>query len=188
MGGQRVPKSKIFLKAEEKIIRTLLILDKKCSDEEILDKFKELFPDDWMKIVKRYEAHERITPIGESHPMPPPRNYLLNKFRKYRQMYNNGENLGKILEELNKPKSKFTEETPENIEILISHINTNLNYKDGILAINKLAKFKCAKSIDALMRFMESDANFELRKLAFDRLVRFGCDVKHPSKSASKKL
>lgn len=184
MGRQRVTKGKVFQKSEEKVIKTLLALRKECSDEEILDKFKELFSDDWQKIIKRYKEHERLTPVGKSHPMPIPRKYLLNKFYKYRKMYNNGENLSEILESLNlkKPKPKFVEDTPENIEALIAQINASLNYKDGVMAINKLAKFKCDKSIQALMVFMESNADFNLRKLAFNRLVRFGCDVKHPTK------
>ncbi|MBQ4797349.1 hypothetical protein F9U41_25385, partial [Pectobacterium versatile] len=65
-------------------------------------------------------------------------------------MYKKGEDLNKILEELNTPQPKFTEETPENIEALIAQINKNLGYKDGTVAINKLAKFKCDQSIKAL--------------------------------------
>lgn len=183
MGRQRVTKGQVFQKSEEKVIKTLLKLKKGCSDEEILDAFKELFPDDWKKIIKRYEEHERLTPVGKRHPMPIPRKYLLNKFAKYRNMHNNGEDLSETLENLNKPKPKFVEETPANVEDLIAQLNADMHYKDSVMAINKLAKFKCDKSIHALMVFMESNADFNLRKLAFNRLLRFGCDVKHPSKN-----
>lgn len=97
MNRQRVPKGQVFQKSEEKIIKTLLKLDKNCNNEAVLNKFKELFPEDWMKIIKRYEAHERLTPPGKSHPMPVPPSYLLNKFRKYRDMYKNGEDLEKLV-------------------------------------------------------------------------------------------
>ncbi|MEB0165402.1 hypothetical protein QN360_21105, partial [Glaciimonas sp. CA11.2] len=62
MSRQRVPKGKVFQKQDEKIIKTLQELEKNCSDDFLVSKFEELFPEDWVKIVKRYEAHERLTP------------------------------------------------------------------------------------------------------------------------------
>lgn len=56
------------------------------------------------KIINRYEAHERLTKPGKSHPMPVPPSYLLNKFRKYRELYKNGEDLELLLASLVKPK------------------------------------------------------------------------------------
>ena len=97
-------------------------------------------------------------------------------------MYENGEDLNRILEEPNTPQPKFTEETSENIEDLITQINKNIRYKDEIIALDRLTKFKCNQSIKALIALMESNADFDLRKLAFNRLTRFRCDVRHPSK------
>ncbi len=182
MNRQRVPKGQVFQKSEEKIIKTLLKLDKNCNNEAVLNKFKELFPEDWMKIIKRYEAHERLTPPGKSHPMPVPPSYLLSKFRKYRYMYKNGEDLEKLLDSLNTPQPKFIEGIPENIENIITQINSNTVHDNRIIAINKLAKFKCEQSIKVLTDLLESNEDFELRKLAYDRLKRFGCDVRPPSK------
>ena len=182
MNRQRVPKGQVFQKSEEKIIKTLLKLDKNCNNEAVLNKFKELFPEDWMKIIKRYEAHERLTPPGKSHPMPVPPSYLLNKFRKYRDMYKKGEDLEELLDSLTTPQPKFIEGIPENIESIIAQTNINTAHDNRIVAINKLAKFKCDQSIKVLTDLLESDKDFEIRKLAYDRLKRFSCDVRPPSK------
>ena len=182
MNRQRVPKGQVFQKSGEKIIKTLLKLDKNCNDDAVLNKFKELFPEDWVKIIKRYEAHERLTLPGKSHPMPVPPSYLLNKFRKYRDMYKKGEDLEKLLNSLNIPEPKFAEGIPENIEDLIGQINRTIDCNNRIIAINKLAKFKCDQSINVLTDLLESDNSFEIRKLAYDRLKRFGCTVRPPFK------
>ena len=182
MNRQRVPKGQVFQKSEEKVIKTLLKLDRNCNDDAVLAKFKELFPEDWMQIIKRYEAHERLTPPGKSHPMPVPPSYLLNKFRKYRDMYKKGEDLEKLLDSLNTPEPKFVEGVPENIEDLIGQVNRSIDRENRIISINKLAKFKCDHSIKVLTDLLESDNSFEIRKLAYDRLKRFGCNVRPPSK------
>ena len=111
MGRQRVPKGKVFQKPDEKIINTLTALDVNHSDNELIEKFSELYPDDWEKIVKRYNDHERLTPKGKTHPMPPPRKYLLNICHRYRELHNKGKDLNLMLDELNKPKQKLSEET-----------------------------------------------------------------------------
>ena len=85
MGRQRVPKGQIFLKKDEKIADVFSKLNADSSDEEFISKFRELYPEDWKKIVARYEAHERLTPAGKSHPMPQPRQYLLNAARNARR-------------------------------------------------------------------------------------------------------
>lgn len=84
MTRARVPNGQIFMKKEEKILATLKELPGTHSDSEFVAKFKELHSDDWQKIVARYEAHERVTPKGKSHPMPPPERYLLNISKKLR--------------------------------------------------------------------------------------------------------
>jgi len=85
MGRQRVPTGQIFLKKEEKIRATINSLDTNHSEDQFIEKFQELYPDDWQKIVKRYEAHERLTPEGKSHPMPPPKKYLINAYKIVRK-------------------------------------------------------------------------------------------------------
>ena len=84
MGRERVPKGQVFLKKEEKILTTISNLVADYSDDDFIAKFRELYPEDWGKIVKRFNAHERLTPAGKSHPMAPPPKYLLNISNKYR--------------------------------------------------------------------------------------------------------
>ncbi|MBD2138703.1 hypothetical protein H6F32_14160 [Anabaena sp. FACHB-1237] len=95
----RVPKGQVFLKKEEKILRTLKNLNGNHSDSDFILKFKELYPDDWQKIVARYEAHQRLTPKGKSHPIPPPEKYLLNISKKHRTVHAQGENLSSLPKE-----------------------------------------------------------------------------------------
>ncbi len=182
MNRQRVPKGKVFQKQDEKIIKTLQNLEPSCSDDFIVSKFKELFPDDWEKIVKRYEAHERLTPDGKSHPMPHPRKYLINKFRKYRDLYAKGEDLNKILDSLNTPQPKFTEESPPNIEDIITQANDKASHERRIEAVNKLGKYKCNLSINTLQAIVENDRIYDVRRVAYERLKRFGCEVLPPKK------
>lgn len=101
MTRERVPKGQVFLKKEEKISRTLedLEANHSDSDSDFILKFKELYPDDWRKIVARYEAHERVNPKGKSHPMPPPDKYLLNISRKLRTVHAQSEDLGSLAKE-----------------------------------------------------------------------------------------
>jgi hypothetical protein len=177
MSRQRVSKGKVFPKPDEKIIKTLQALEPNCSDESLVTKFKLLFLDDWKKILKHYEDHERLTPEGKSHPMPQPTKYLINKFRKYRVLHAKGEDLNIILEDLNTPKPKFTEELPSNIEQLIAQANNKTSYELRIEAVNKLGKFKCEASIVALQSIVVNDRVYDVRKVAQDRLIRFGCEV-----------
>ncbi|MCC5628239.1 hypothetical protein LC613_08960 [Nostoc sphaeroides CHAB 2801] len=87
MSRQRVPKGQVFLKKEEKIAAALERLPPDHSDAEFIAKFREQHESDWQKIVARYEAHERLTKPGKSHPMPPPEKYLLNAARTQRLYY-----------------------------------------------------------------------------------------------------
>ena len=85
MNRKRVPKGQIFLKKEEKISATMAALDKPHSELQFVEKFKELYPGDWEKIVKRFNAHERLTPEGKGHPMPNPTQYLINAYKNQKR-------------------------------------------------------------------------------------------------------
>jgi hypothetical protein len=81
VGRQRVPKGQVFLKKEEKIEATVNALNANHSEDQFVEKFQELYPKDWGKIVTRYEAHERLTPEGKTHPMAHPKQYLINAYK-----------------------------------------------------------------------------------------------------------
>ncbi|MEA5523594.1 hypothetical protein [Nodularia spumigena] len=68
-------------------------------NEDFILKFQDLYPNDWQKIVARYEAHEKLTPKGKSHPMPKPEKYLLNISYKLRTAYAKGEMLSSVVQE-----------------------------------------------------------------------------------------
>lgn len=99
MARARVPKGQVFVKKEEKIVKTLNNLKLTHSDEDFILKFQDLYPNDWQKIVARYEAHEKLTPKGKSHPMPKPEKYLLNISYKFRAAYAKGEKLSSVVQE-----------------------------------------------------------------------------------------
>lgn len=80
---KRVSKGQIIIKKEEKLARIFDIMPEGYTEEDFINKFKEEFPKDWERIVKRYNEHERLTPKGKSHPMAEPKKYLLNAMKVY---------------------------------------------------------------------------------------------------------
>lgn len=93
MGKQRVPKGQVFLKKEEKVLDVLRHLGPKNTDHEFVEKFQELYPNAWTKVVARWKIHEQLTPLGKSHPMPLPSQYVINVGQRFRKRYAEGESL-----------------------------------------------------------------------------------------------
>lgn len=83
MGRKRVPKGQIIQKKDQKIQQVLQNLSDGYSEQDFVGKFRELFPKDWGNIVRRYDAHERLTKPGKSHPMAPPEKYLKNALKAF---------------------------------------------------------------------------------------------------------
>ena len=83
MGRKHTPKGQVVLKKAEKLQSVDAALPSGASAEDFVAKFQEMFPDDWGRIVRRYEAHERQTAPGKGHPMPEPRKYLLNMVKNF---------------------------------------------------------------------------------------------------------
>ena len=71
----------VITKKDEKIQATVEALNQEFSQEQFIEKFKELFPKDWSRIEKNYRDHERKTEPGKSHPMPEPHQYLRNALK-----------------------------------------------------------------------------------------------------------
>lgn len=183
MGRQRVSKGKIIPKKDEKVVDVLLTLDPNASDDEFVKKFREMYPDDWKRVVKRYDEHERLTPKGKSHPMAKPFQYMLNASRKIRGLYANGKDLNELLLEMSTPKPKFEEGVPEKLDKMLKKLADLSSYEERILAVNQLGKFKCEESISALTEVMKNDKVYDVRDIAYQRLERFGCSVDKPVKS-----
>jgi len=182
MGRQRVSKGKIIPKKDEKVIDVLRTLEPSTSDDEFVKKFREMYPDDWQRVVKRYDEHERLTPKGKSHPMAKPFQYMLNASRKIRGLYANGKDLNELLLEMSAPKPKFEEGAPDKLDKMLKKLADISSYETRVLAVNHLVIFKCEESISALTDVMRNDKVFEVRDTAYQRLVRFGCSVDKPIK------
>ncbi len=81
MGRKHSPKGQVVLKKAEKLKAVEASLSSGASDGTFAAKFKEMYPQDWAKIVGRYKQHERT---GKAHPMPEPEKYLLNMVKVYK--------------------------------------------------------------------------------------------------------
>ena len=72
-------------KKEVKTSKVISELENDFTPDEFIEKFKELYPEDWAKIDRCYQEHEQKTKPGKKHPMPHPNQYfknLLNVFGK----------------------------------------------------------------------------------------------------------
>jgi hypothetical protein len=182
MGRQRVSKGKIIQKKDQKVIEVLMTLPSDVSGDDFVSKFREVFPEDWKKVQKRYDEHERLTPKGKSHPMAHPHQYMLNASRKLRQLYAGGADLGEILNELSAPKPKFVEGRPDNLERLLQQAGDLTSYELRVTAVNSLGKHKCDESIAALHDRLSNDPVYDVRETAYLRLARFGVEAERPRK------
>ena len=72
MGRKHTPKGQIVLQKVVKLKAVDAALPSGASPEDFAAKFKEMYPEDWVNILRRYETHERQTPRGKGHPMPEP--------------------------------------------------------------------------------------------------------------------
>lgn len=83
MGRKHSPKGQIVLKKAEKLEAIKAALPTGSSPEDFAAKFQEMYPEDWDKITRRYKAHERQNTKGQGHPMPEPKQYLLNMVKNF---------------------------------------------------------------------------------------------------------
>lgn len=83
MGRKHSPKGQVVLMKDEKLEAVGAVLPSGSPPESYATKFQEMYPEDWDKIVRRYNQHERQTPPGKTHPMPEPKQYLLNMVNNF---------------------------------------------------------------------------------------------------------
>jgi hypothetical protein len=83
VGRKHSPKGQIVLKKAEKLKAVRAALPPGSPPEDFVAKFQELYPEDWGKINRRYQAHERQNAKGKGHPMPEPKQYLLNMVKNF---------------------------------------------------------------------------------------------------------
>jgi len=87
MSTKHSPKGQIVLKKQEKLEAVMAAMPAGGPPEYIANKFQEMYPKDWDKIIRRFQLHVDHS-RGKGHPMPEPRQYLMNMvgvFLKQRQ-------------------------------------------------------------------------------------------------------
>ena len=68
----------LVMKKEEKLQNIVESMKDGYTKDEFVHKFEETYPKDWKKILNSYKEHERKTKEGKTHPMPEPKQYVLN--------------------------------------------------------------------------------------------------------------
>lgn len=74
----------VVVKKEEKIANVFANMDNPDDINEFKSKFKEIYPNDWKRIINKYNEEERKTKPGKAHPMPEPEKYLENTFNVWK--------------------------------------------------------------------------------------------------------
>lgn len=68
----------VIPKKAEKVASVVAEMPHGFSFEMFHAAFVAKYPKDWARVVSEFEAHQRRTKIGKSHPMPEPVQYLRN--------------------------------------------------------------------------------------------------------------
>ena len=71
----------VIVKKEEKVNKIFDIMANVHDEQEFKDKFKQMYPDDWKRIISTYNKEERRDVKGKGHPMPQPEIYLRNMYK-----------------------------------------------------------------------------------------------------------
>ena len=71
----------VITKKDEKVESVVNSLSKGFSQNDFIEKFKEMYEKDWKKINANYNKHVRKSKPGKSIPMPKPNQYLINALK-----------------------------------------------------------------------------------------------------------
>lgn len=71
----------VVTKKEEKAETIIGMMTNRDDVEEFKKLFKEVYPEDYAKIFRVFNAEERKDKKGEGHPMPRPNIYLNNMYK-----------------------------------------------------------------------------------------------------------
>lgn len=185
MSRQRVSKGSVIPKKEVKIATVISSLSDDCDFDSFFDAFKNAYPKDWARVNQRYQEHEKLTKPGKKHPMAHPLSYMKTAFASFkRKLAKESMSASDYLVSLEGPKEKYSEAEPT--AKVISEVKRNIeavySFEKRLLAVHLLGKYKCQECIDMLTNIMNNDHTFDVRKLAYEKLVRFGLDVGPPLK------
>lgn len=73
----------VILKVDEKVETVITALPKDFTEDDFLHKFMEMYPADYEKCMRVYEAEERKTKPGKTHPMQHPDKHIKNALKSY---------------------------------------------------------------------------------------------------------
>jgi len=68
----------LVTKKEDKLQSIIESFENGYTKDEFVNRFEETYPKDWKKIVRSYKEHEKKTKEGKTHPMPEPKQYVVN--------------------------------------------------------------------------------------------------------------
>ncbi|WP_432400970.1 hypothetical protein [Wukongibacter sp. M2B1] len=88
MARKRVSKGSVIVKKEEKFRNVIENINGEITEEKFIIEFKDMYPEAWDRIVKKYNEHERLTKPGKTHPMPEPNKYMSNVYRDFMKKIN----------------------------------------------------------------------------------------------------
>jgi hypothetical protein len=82
MSRKRVSKGQIILKKDEKFADVIEKLPQGYAEDDFIESFINMYPEDWKRINKRYQEHIKLN-NGKPFPMPCPRKYLRESLKAY---------------------------------------------------------------------------------------------------------
>ena len=71
----------VITRKDEKVKSVVESLGKGFSENNFIQKFKEMYEKDWKKIGANYNKHLRKAKTGKPIPMPNPEQYLINALK-----------------------------------------------------------------------------------------------------------
>ena len=74
----------VILKKDEKIESVALKLPNDFTIQDFVEKYREMYNEDWLKLEKTYADHVRKSKPGKIQPMPTPEQYLKNALHVWR--------------------------------------------------------------------------------------------------------
>lgn len=90
MRKKHISKSSIIINKNEKVKKVFEVLNQISGEEEFITTFREKYPEDWQRILKRYDEHKRLRKKGKAYPMPEPNKYLGDIYKLYKNKKING--------------------------------------------------------------------------------------------------
>lgn len=73
----------VIFKVDEKVSNVISMLHEGFSENEFVEKFRQVYPDDYAKCMKKFLKEERHTKEGKTHPMQHPDHHIKAALRSY---------------------------------------------------------------------------------------------------------